>query len=115
MKATHDSIIAVGDRVALAPHLDLWMAGIRFGTVESTRVVAYRGKFELLFFVRTDDDRVHAFRSSDLLGAVRALESSEFNHWGTRKSDVGEGYCPECERENSLHYEFCPLRPGAVR
>lgn len=31
------------------------------------------------------------------------------NVWGTRKADVGEGYCPECEREGGRHYAICPF------
>lgn len=31
------------------------------------------------------------------------------NVWGTVKADVGEGYCPECEREGGNHYTNCPL------
>jgi len=37
------------------------------------------------------------------------------NVWGTTKSDVGEGYCPDCEREDSpntgrQHYNNCPTQ-----
>lgn len=35
--------------------------------------------------------------------------SRELNVWGTRKSDVGEGFCRECEHENPGHYTNCPL------
>jgi hypothetical protein len=37
-------------------------------------------------------------------------DMSDYNMWGTKKKDVGEGFCPECEREVPLHYESCPLR-----
>ena len=35
------------------------------------------------------------------------------NVWGTPTEDVGEGYCPDCEREDSAwgwrqHYTNCP-------
>jgi len=33
------------------------------------------------------------------------------NIWGTLKSDVGEGFCKDCERpEVEGHYESCPRR-----
>jgi len=33
------------------------------------------------------------------------------NIWGTLKSDVGEGFCKDCERpEVEGHYENCPRR-----
>lgn len=32
------------------------------------------------------------------------------NYWGTPVADVGDGYCPQCEREGGRHYTICPLR-----
>lgn len=29
------------------------------------------------------------------------------NMWGTAKDEVGEGYCPDCERNLPWHYEGC--------
>lgn len=68
----YDPIIAVGDRVALAPHLDLWMAGVRFGEVVDTFVFNDApGRIQHGYRVKCDDGRVHAFTSEGLLGAVR--------------------------------------------
>ena len=38
------------------------------------------------------------------------------NMWGTPKSDVGDGYCPECECAEPHHYVGCPVRvrPGGA-
>lgn len=33
------------------------------------------------------------------------------NFWGTPVDDVGEGYCPQCERAEPHHYNPCPLHP----
>lgn len=40
--------------------------------------------------------------------------SETVNVWGTPVADVGEGYCPQCEREGygSRHYTCCPLYRG---
>lgn len=54
-----------GDRVALAPHTDLWMAGCRYGTVTS---INREGRF---YFVDLDTGRNVTLDESDLLGAVR--------------------------------------------
>lgn len=70
MSSIYSRIILVGDRVALAPHLDLWMAGIRFGTVESISMVMHGGRFRHLFYVECDDSRVRCFSGEDLLGSV---------------------------------------------
>lgn len=62
--------IRVGDRVALAPHLDLWMAGVRFGTV----VEEYRGETTTRYLVDHGEgvaDRAAWIDADDLLGAVR--------------------------------------------
>lgn len=66
----YSSIILVGDRVALAPHLDLWMVGIRFGTVERISTASHGGRIRHLFYVKCDDSRVHCFSGEDLLGSV---------------------------------------------
>lgn len=66
----YSSTILVGDRVALAPHLDLWMAGVRFGTVESISTGVSGGRIRHLFYVKCDDSRVHCFTGEDLLGSV---------------------------------------------
>jgi len=53
-------------------------------------------------------------RSFDLLMEARHTTAGEKNVWGTDKDDVDdEGYCPDCERENSAsgarqHYNNCP-------
>jgi len=55
---------------------------------------------------------------TDLLNAngVRPCKQCESDHniWGTLKSDVGEGFCPDCERpEVEGHYESCPRRASS--
>lgn len=70
MSSIYSSIILVGDRVALAPHLDLWMAGVRFGNVERISTASHGGRFRHLFYVKCDDSRVHCFSGEDLLGSV---------------------------------------------
>lgn len=37
-------------------------------------------------------------------------EGVKTNVWGTLKADVGEGFCPECERDLPGHYSNCPTR-----
>jgi hypothetical protein len=60
--------IVVGDRVALAPHTDLWMAGCRYGTVTSIGGEGMvSGRF---YFIDLDTGRNVTLRESDLLGAV---------------------------------------------
>lgn len=59
--------IRMGDRVALAPHLDLWMAGVRFGRVIDSRGVAGGGRAWLVWCSPTV--RFWA-EDGDLLGAV---------------------------------------------
>jgi hypothetical protein len=61
--------IKVGDRVALAPHHDLWMAGCRYGNVTRTGVAEATGRRWHL--VTLDTGREVALEESDLLGAVR--------------------------------------------
>lgn len=39
---------------------------------------------------------------------------TEVNYWGTPKADVGEGYCPDCERHLPWHYENCPVHGRKV-
>lgn len=58
--------IATGDRVALAPHLDLWMAGVRYGEVIETQTLdstIYRVQYGLA-------DQTVWLNRDDLLGAV---------------------------------------------
>lgn len=59
--------VTEGARVALAPHLDLWMAGVRYGTVleENENEAGER-----LWMIRTDADRTVFLREEDLLGAL---------------------------------------------
>lgn len=63
--------IVVGDRVALAPHLDLWMAGVRYGIVTSIQEGLVGGRF---YFVDlpsgVSGGRNVTFSADDLLGAV---------------------------------------------
>jgi hypothetical protein len=59
--------IHVGDRVALAPHTDLWMAGCRFGTALGEFNHPERGVF---FNIRLDTGALVSVWKDDLLGAV---------------------------------------------
>lgn len=59
-----------GDRVALAPHLDLWMAGCRYGTV-TRRGIDSRPNPEKFYRITLDTGREVTLLESDLLGAVR--------------------------------------------
>lgn len=67
-----DPIILVGDRVAIAPHTDLWAMGARYGTVVASTTGVVRGRIHHLFYVRTDaDSSTHVLDSGDLLAAIR--------------------------------------------
>lgn len=35
------------------------------------------------------------------------------NVWGTEKSEVGDGFCRDCEREQPHHYNNCPQHINA--
>jgi hypothetical protein len=63
--------VVTGDRVALAPHLDLWMAGIRFGKVAET-MVNEEGK-RLVLVVCNERTSFWADPNEDLLGAVNPV------------------------------------------
>lgn len=56
--------IRTGDRVAIAPHHDLWMAGCRYATVTS---VNYADRY---YPVTLDTGRLVTLSQDDLLGAV---------------------------------------------
>lgn len=56
--------MVVGDRVAIAPHHDLWMAGCRYGTV--TSINEEHG----FYFVDLDTGRNVTLNEADLLGSV---------------------------------------------
>lgn len=59
----------VGERVALAPHLDLWLAGVRYGVVAEVRVDEENGKHYLVDYGYPDvADRYTWCRTEDLLG-----------------------------------------------
>lgn len=66
----YDPVILTGDRVALAPHLDLWIAGVRFGTLVKSDVVTTDGAWSFIHHVEANG-RTYALRSTDILGAVR--------------------------------------------
>ena len=59
--------IKVGDRVALAPHLDLWMQGQRYGTVEDIEVI----DGTTFYTLRLSPVVCVLVKGEDLLGAVR--------------------------------------------
>lgn len=60
--------VFVGDRVAIAPHTDLWMRGVRFGHVCDRVLDPETG--DILFAVATGSTVVNLHKD-DLLGAVR--------------------------------------------
>jgi len=63
--------IVEGDRVALAPHLDLWMAGIRFGKVLA---VAPDGPYGArVYTVWCNERTVIKVLADSLLGAVNSV------------------------------------------
>lgn len=59
--------IRVGDRVAIAPHHDLWMAGCRFGTVRPGNTGTTDPRVHV---IRLDTGRDLIMHEDDLLGAV---------------------------------------------
>jgi hypothetical protein len=65
---TYHTPIKQGDRVALAPHLDLWMAGIRFGNVEQILV---NEENERMYRVVCNHNTSFWTDITGLLGAVR--------------------------------------------
>lgn len=64
--------IRIGDRVALAPHTDLWIAGCRYGRV--THSGTYDGldtsREGRVYWVTLDTGRSVTLLESSLLGAV---------------------------------------------
>lgn len=67
---TYHTPIKVGDRVALAPHLDLWMQGVRFGQVIESVPNEEGGTMYLIEHgIGTD-----WIMGEDLLGAVRTSQ-----------------------------------------
>lgn len=61
-----DQDITVGKRVALAPHLDLWMAGTRYG--ECVDIMDFNG--ETMYHVKFDHKNETWLKADDLLGAL---------------------------------------------
>lgn len=59
--------IYVGDRVALAPHLDLWMAGLRYGEVTDIMV---NGEGVRWYHVKCNLSTSFWAHGDDLLGAT---------------------------------------------
>jgi hypothetical protein len=59
--------IRKGDRVAIAPHHDLWMAGCRFGRVTDKQTTLAG---QVVYTVRLDTGREVALDKTDLLGSV---------------------------------------------
>lgn len=84
----YDSDIRIGDRVALASNLDLWMAGIRYGTVESRTTFERAGSVRIAYRVRCDDGLLHTFDSKDLLGVVRPLPTYDRVHLNSCFADA---------------------------
>lgn len=60
--------INAGDRVALAPHLDLWMAGIRYGDVG--KITRSHKTGERIYRVDYGAGRFTWLSGDDLLGAI---------------------------------------------
>ena len=61
-----------GDRVALAPHLDLWMAGVRFGTVIAVQANEEGTRMYCVDYGDGVSDRTVWLTAEDLLGAVNS-------------------------------------------
>jgi hypothetical protein len=79
--------IFVGDRVALAPHLDLWMAGCRYGTVTSIGGEGMvSGRF---YFVDLDTGLNVTLDPDSLLGAVGPRNQPTLSD--RPKADLKEG------------------------
>jgi hypothetical protein len=78
--------IVVGDRVALAPHLDLWMAGVRFGIVTSIQDGLVGGRFYFIDYGEGVRKRNVTVDESDLLGAVNAVPGQYAQKAGARSS-----------------------------
>lgn len=62
-----------GDRVALAPHLDLWMQGIRFGIVVQQSVNEEGTRMYCVDYGDGVSDRTVWLTAEDLLGAVNPV------------------------------------------
>lgn len=87
--------IVVGDRVALAPHLDLWMAGVRYGTV--SEVNQHVGYTEYLVdYGEGVAQRQVWLRSDDLLGAVAGTPVGGARS-STNPDSIGAGWPEEGE------------------
>jgi hypothetical protein len=81
--------VVEGDRVALAPHLDLFMAGVRFGTVTG---VEHTGPYgAAVYTVWCNQRTVIRAMADDLLGAVNPLPG---------RSEGGPGLC---DRHDGMH------------
>jgi hypothetical protein len=70
---TYRTPIVTGDRVALAPHLDLWMMGHRFGVVTSIQEGLVGGRFYFVDVGGGVKGRNVTLQPDDLLGAVNAV------------------------------------------
>lgn len=103
MKYAHnyDPVIMIQDRVALAPHLDTWKGGRRFGTlVQAVINLNERGGVENTLEVRADDGTLLTLKPWEVLGSVRTngqpqLEYDLLVTTGDHvvlASDLGEDY-----------------------
>lgn len=71
-----------GDRVALAPHLDLWMSGVRYGIVAQQMV---NEENERMYCVVLPNGRTSVWLSGeDLLGAVNRIPGDPVGNGGSR-------------------------------
>lgn len=97
--------IIEGDRVALAPHLDLWMTGVRFGKVISVKPEP-RLFGANIYTVWCNQRTVIRVTAEDLLGAVNTIPGQGDPGASTPSTDnpdsIGAGWPeestePDCE------------------
>lgn len=94
--------MVAGDRVALAPHLDLFMAGVRYGTV--TEVTPEPRLFGARRYLVTSDNGIgHWLGADDLLGAVNPVPGKPVPLSRTERgcycSDLRGVLCGVCRRK----------------
>lgn len=99
--------IKTGDRVAIAPHHDLWMAGCRFGTVTSAQESLASEPF---YFIDLDTGRNVTLAKSDLLGAVGPIqtETDHSDDCACHESTAGATMCEQfTEDRTPIYYVTC--------
>lgn len=91
-----------GDRVALAPHLDLWMSGVRYGNVIQTMVNEENLR---MYCVLLPNGRTSVWLSGeDLLGAVNRVPGDPT---GNGTSADAFGASPSTAKPQDWHCNKC--------